>query len=170
MRSVMPKVVPFPTTPLRAFLRSLCPRCRSGRIFASFLAMNPECPSCGLVFEREPGYFSGALLISHLAGLPMIVLLAGITILGLGPDASIPLAILLATLSFTALSPFLCRVARVLWIHLDQNLDPARRPYRSRRRVGIAAARGTAYAPRSKPPAAASVLATHEAQCHTEAP
>lgn len=144
MRTATQRVVAFPTTRIRAFARSLCPRCRSGRIFASFLAMNPECPACGLVFEREPGYFSGAVFISHLAGLPMIVLLAGVAILWLGPDASIPLAILLAALSFTALSPFLCRIARVLWIHLDQNLDPARRPlHRPRRRVGMAAAGGS---------------------------
>ena len=29
--------------------------------------MVPDCPSCGLHFEREPGYFAGALAINIMA-------------------------------------------------------------------------------------------------------
>ena len=138
MKPPLQKVVSFPTTRWRALLLGLCPRCRSGQIFGGLLHMHESCPSCGLVFEREPGYFSGALFLSHLAGLPLIVLLAGLAILWLGPDASLPLAVLLATIAFTGLSPFLCRIARVWWIHLDQRLDPARRPERAPRRARAA--------------------------------
>ncbi|HEY5476922.1 MAG TPA: hypothetical protein VIK11_09415 [Tepidiformaceae bacterium] len=31
-----------------------CPRCRKGRSFHGPVAMNRECPTCALVFEREP--------------------------------------------------------------------------------------------------------------------
>src|SRR5689334_13757773 len=49
-----------------AIMHLRCPRCHHGRVYASLLKMNPECPVCHLKFEREPGYFSGAVFFSFL--------------------------------------------------------------------------------------------------------
>src|SRR5271155_4411203 len=48
-----------------ALLKLRCPRCREGRMFKSLVRMNDPCPVCGLVFEREPGYFLGAMYVSY---------------------------------------------------------------------------------------------------------
>jgi len=63
----------MPTAPSRwqAILRARCPRCRVGPIFArwrfpGFGALHPMCPECGLLYQREQGYFLGAMYISSL--------------------------------------------------------------------------------------------------------
>ncbi len=45
-------------------LRRCCPRCGGRRIFAGFWRMREWCPTCGFRFEREPGYFVGAMTIN----------------------------------------------------------------------------------------------------------
>src|SRR5258708_25159976 len=48
-----------------AIMGQRCPRCREGRLFKSALRMNDPCLICGQVFEREPGYFLGAMYFSY---------------------------------------------------------------------------------------------------------
>src|SRR5208282_3350494 len=61
--------------------RQLCPRCRTGKIFSTsiiriFPKMHARCPACGLKFEREQGYFLGAMYFSYAIGCVAISLLA----------------------------------------------------------------------------------------------
>ena len=53
---------------LIAFFRQRCPRCCRGKIFGGFFRMNDPCPVCGMVFQREEGYFLGAMYVSYLIG------------------------------------------------------------------------------------------------------
>ena len=58
-------------------LRQRCPRCRTGNIFPysvfrGFPRMHERCPACGLKFEREPGYFLGAMYVSYGLGIGII--------------------------------------------------------------------------------------------------
>jgi uncharacterized protein (DUF983 family) len=41
-----------------------CPRCGAGKLFRRYFELVPDCPRCGLHFEREAGYFAGALAIN----------------------------------------------------------------------------------------------------------
>src|SRR5689334_16659981 len=41
-----------------------CARCGSGGLFRRWVTMVPDCPRCGLHFEREAGYWAGALAIN----------------------------------------------------------------------------------------------------------
>ena len=65
--SVDAKVYPAPSTLqlLWAVLCQHCPRCFQGRIFGAPITMNENCPTCGLRFGREPGYFFGAMYLSY---------------------------------------------------------------------------------------------------------
>jgi hypothetical protein len=58
---------------MRGILQQLCPRCRAGKIFRKsvwlFPGMYERCPVCGLKFEREDGYFLGAMYISYALGI-----------------------------------------------------------------------------------------------------
>ncbi len=109
---------------LKAILRLRCPRCAEGRIFRGFLTCHETCPSCGLRFEREPGYYVGALYMSYglavLASAPM-----GLAGLLLGWEVSRTLDLCLVDLAI--LSPWIFRYSRVLWIHFDRWVDPEAR-------------------------------------------
>jgi len=87
--------------------------------------MNTACPTCGLVFEREPGYFTGAMLVSYALAVPVLgAIVIGLMTLG-GLDA-VP-ALLTGDTAYLALVPFIFRYSRVLWLHFDWSFDPDRR-------------------------------------------
>jgi uncharacterized protein (DUF983 family) len=41
-----------------------CPRCGAGHLFRHWFEIVPDCPHCGLHFEREEGYWAGALAVN----------------------------------------------------------------------------------------------------------
>jgi uncharacterized protein (DUF983 family) len=104
-----------------ALLKQRCPRCLEGKVFEGVFRMHERCPICGLAFEREPGYFAGAMYVSY----------------GLGIIATLPIWLPMAWLGrplgevalasgslLIVSSPALFRYARVLWLYLDHALDP----------------------------------------------
>jgi uncharacterized protein (DUF983 family) len=108
-------------TRFRAIRERRCPRCLEGPIYGERFSPLPKCPECGLVYEREPGYFLGSFYLSY----------------GLGAIVGFPtiLVVLYADLSFWwlfplvaawvgLLSPLVVAYARTLWYHLDQVADP----------------------------------------------
>lgn len=103
----------------RALVRQRCPLCRHGPIFRGGITMNETCPVCGVKFEREQGYFLGAMYFSF--GLSSILLVT-LFILGswLLPDwESIPIGGL-AFGVFLLFVPIIFRYSRVLWIYFDR--------------------------------------------------
>jgi uncharacterized protein (DUF983 family) len=108
---------------LAAIAQGRCPRCRQGRIFRGRWAMNERCPSCGLLFAREHGYFTGAMYVSYGLGIPIIALFTLLAWLVL-PRWQLWQLVLVAWLAFLPLVPPVFRWSRVLWIHLDRALDP----------------------------------------------
>jgi uncharacterized protein (DUF983 family) len=108
---------------LWAILRMRCPRCRKGRIFRGTFAMNDPCPACGLIFQREEGYFLGAMYVSY--GISTVIL----TALFFSAKALLPgwdsiQVALLVILPYLPLSPAVFRYSRVVWIYLDRVIDP----------------------------------------------
>jgi uncharacterized protein (DUF983 family) len=107
--------------------RQLCPRCRSGHIFASsiyfgFPKMHERCPACDLKFQREAGYFLGAMYISY--GLALGVILALAVVLWFLTHWRLDKLTIWAIVLFLPLAPALTLFARILWIYLDQTVDP----------------------------------------------
>jgi len=80
------------------------------------------CPVCGLKFEREPGYFLGAMYVSYAVSIPPVILLVLLIwkLTGRLSDASFAIAFV-AYLPFV---PLVARYARVVWMYLDQAFDP----------------------------------------------
>ncbi len=108
-------------------LRLRCPRCGAGRLYLKPFRMHQNCPHCSVKFEREQGYFVGAIYINYAAtvgiALPGFFLLdafAGITLnqqLGLW-------------LSFAVIFPLLFfHHARSLWLVLDHYFNPTAKLY-----------------------------------------
>lgn len=59
-----------------------CPRCGAGGAFENWAALNEYCTRCGFKFEREPGYWVGALIINMAAALLvfLVTLIGGIAL------------------------------------------------------------------------------------------
>ena len=113
---------------LGAIFRQLCPRCRAGSIFCAsifrFPKMHERCPTCNLKFEREEGYFLGAMYISY--GLSLLSIVIFTLLFWSIADWPLIKDVGWALILFLPLAPAMTLFARVLWIYLDQTVDPDR--------------------------------------------
>jgi len=129
--------VPLPAGVSRVLARALrlrCPRCGESALFTGPFTMQQRCASCGLTYEREPGYFVGAIYLNY-----------GVTaVLALGITWSLDLAVgltlrqqLVVAIAVAALVPLaFFRYSRSLWLALDYLVTRAdeRRERRRQRR------------------------------------
>lgn len=44
-----------------------CPQCGVGALFRAYGRLAPSCPSCGLVYRREPGAQTGSMYLTAIA-------------------------------------------------------------------------------------------------------
>ena len=81
-----------------------------------------RCPVCGFKYEREPGYFLGAMYFSYILSIPpgLALMLVIWRITGWQFDV----VMLGAFVAYLPLVPAVSRWARVLWLYLDQRFDP----------------------------------------------
>ncbi len=99
-----------------------CPRCRKGGVYRGFLRTRPACLECGLEFEREAGYFTGAMYASYFLGI-FATMPVWLTLLLLGEPFPVILA---ATIGVVVLmTPLSFHYSRVIWLHLDYHFNPS---------------------------------------------
>ena len=84
--------------------------------------MRERCPACDLKFEREEGYFLGAMYIGYALALGMIAIFG--VLLWSFASWPFPKTVIAAVLLFLPFAPALTLMARVVWIYLDQTIDP----------------------------------------------
>jgi len=121
--SAQPVRRPAARTWLEAVLTQRCPRCRDGRVFKGTFAMNELCPVCGLIFEREPGYFLGAMYFSF--GMATGILVVFYFLLRwLLPEWRGEWLALISVLPYLPLMPLVFRYSRVLWLYFDRTCAP----------------------------------------------
>jgi uncharacterized protein (DUF983 family) len=102
-----------------AILRQRCPRCREGRVFRGTLEMNATCPVCGITFEREQGYFLGAMYVSYALSIVLLGLLTWLLSLLL-PTWDLGTLVLLGCVAYIPLMVPVFRYSRVIWMHFDR--------------------------------------------------
>lgn len=106
-------------TPRPVFSNS-CPRCGQGAIFRGIYAMNDRCPACGYAYEKEPGYFLGAMIAAYFIGafslVPTLALGLFVWNLELVPMLALGIGQILA------LHPFLYRYSRLAWISIETRM------------------------------------------------
>jgi ABC-type transport system involved in cytochrome c biogenesis permease component len=85
--------------------------------------MNEACPECRVIFGRENGYFTGAMIVSYILGVPLIAALA--LLVAAVTHWSPEISILIAGLLFLPLVPPIFRYSRVVWMHFDRMVDPS---------------------------------------------
>jgi uncharacterized protein (DUF983 family) len=111
-----------PSGTFRRLLRLLCPRCGRGQVFQGWFRMNETCPSCTYRFEREPGYFVGAMYISYALAIPTYATLV-LCFRRWVPNGSLLFALLAALPPFLLLVPLIFRYSRISWIYFDRTLN-----------------------------------------------
>jgi len=84
--------------------------------------MHEACPSCGLQFNREQGYYIGAMYVSYLLSIPPVLVLD--VVLWRVAHWSFGAAILGAFFAYLPVVPFAVRLSRVIWIYVDRTFDP----------------------------------------------
>jgi len=138
MAETVPLGAPRVATILGRALRLRCPRCGRTPLYTGWFAMRERCASCGLRYEREQGYFVGAIYVNYMLtaalGLGTVLLLDAWIGLSLGYQLAIAVPLML-------LAPLLFfRHARSLWLaigYLASSLDE-RLGRRGARRTGRA--------------------------------
>ena len=81
-----------------------------------------NCPVCGLQFEREPGYFLGAMYVSYGLSVPPVLLL--ILLIRMLSGWRYDVSIGAAFVAYLPCAPVVARFARVVWMYVDQRFDP----------------------------------------------
>lgn len=113
---------------LRAAARLSCPRCSRPTLFRGMFAMHERCAVCGLVFEREPGYFIGAIYINY--AVTAVLSIAGFLILDAYTDIALRTQLLLWGAFGIACPLLFFRYSKSLWLAIDYLFNPEEPPLR----------------------------------------
>jgi len=107
---------------LRRGFRQRCPVCGRGKIFKGWIKTYERCPVCNFAFEREPGYYTGAIAVNLVVSEFLIAVNA--IPLAVSQSVSLPVLIVLGcTLPF--LFPLLFyRPTKSFWMSFDHFIHP----------------------------------------------
>lgn len=110
-----------------------CPRCHKGKVFKSsnpynfthLFDMNKSCSHCELVYEKEPGFFYGALYVSYALMSGTFMIWFVIDLLWLHLSALQLLLFVSATLLL--FFPVAFRWSKLIWINFFVKYDKTKR-------------------------------------------
>ena len=108
---------------LRGCLRR-CPRCGDARIYRHWWVMAGRCPSCGLHFEREEGYWTGAMAINLIVTeLVFAVALVSISV-ATWPNIPVVPLLVVGILINAVVSIVFYPIAKTIWVAIDLIFHP----------------------------------------------
>lgn len=102
-------------------LRMRCVRCRRGRVWKRVMAMNARCPVCDYLFEREEGYFFGAMYASYFLAMATVIPVMFILLFTGQP---MWLLVTVTTVQTFVQVPISFMYSRVIWMAVDNSIDP----------------------------------------------
>jgi uncharacterized protein (DUF983 family) len=112
---------------LRRFGRALllrCPQCGSPGVVHPWARVVDACPQCSHRFEREEGYWLGAVMLNTVAGVAAFAVLFVVMAVLTWPDVPWT-TVSIATLAVSVVFPLLFYPwARMLWVALDTAVRP----------------------------------------------
>lgn len=115
----------WPTLMWRGMVKH-CPRCGGGHLYRNWFRMKERCPTCGYLFEREPGFFVGAYFINFaiVEGFLFVMLMGFIAWKDQNPDAGMSLAIAIGLVIGLIGPVIFYPYARTIWSALDLLMTP----------------------------------------------
>lgn len=109
-----------------ALFKQRCPRCLEGSIFSGWVTTRETCPSCGLRYGREEGYFSGGMDLSFFLAAPVLAFIFLVLQQLLASTLTLVATLFVSYAVFLPCAVPLFRYSRVLWLYIDWQLDPVR--------------------------------------------
>ena len=110
-------------------LRLRCPRCGRDPLFRGLFRMNGDCSSCGLHYEREAGYFIGAIYLNYAA--TTLIAIGGFFLVDHFVAMTMYEEIAVWAVFATAFPLLFFRYSRSLWLALDHVFSPEPRTLRA---------------------------------------
>ena len=109
-------------------MRQRCPVCGKGKIFKGFFQTYERCPVCDFAYEREPGYYTGAIAVNLIV--TELVIAAVVVPVAASQAVSIPVMLTVGS-ALPILLPLLCyRPTKAIWMSIDHVVHPVEdRPY-----------------------------------------
>ncbi len=117
-------------TKVYGIARMKCPRCHEGEMFPNrnpyelrkLTKMNDKCLECGQTYEPEPNFYYGAMYVSYGYTVALFVAsyIIGAVFLHLPVLGTIALLIGVLLVLF----PYLFRLSRVTWLHINVKYKP----------------------------------------------
>lgn len=102
--------------------RLRCPRCGKGHLFERRFRMFEQCPVCHLVFEREPGYFVGAIYVNYTA--TALLTIGGFLLMDAYTSLSVTTQLCFWGIVGVAFPICFFRHSKSLWMAIDHFLNP----------------------------------------------
>lgn len=100
-----------------------CPSCHEGDLFKTPLSsmqgvynMHDNCPKCGQDFQKEPGFYWGAMYIGY--GLSSGYMLTAMVLCIFGLGLSVNQSFMAAIAGGVLIVPIIARLARAIWINI----------------------------------------------------
>ena len=103
-----------------------CARCGGGHLFESWFRLRERCPTCGMRFEREDGFWLGGYVINFAAGEGALLILLAVLIASLAngshidPVPYVAVGVVIAIAGPLVTFPF----SRTLWSAIDLIMRP----------------------------------------------
>ena len=107
---------------VRTAQRLSCPKCGEGKMFNKGMKMHVKCSECGLKFEREQGYFAGAMYINY--GVTILVTFGGYFIFDFFTPLSSTVLLSFFGILCVLIPVFFFRYSRSLWLGFDYLFNP----------------------------------------------
>ncbi|MBA2725278.1 MAG: DUF983 domain-containing protein [Actinobacteria bacterium] len=115
-------------TQLRRGLFKRCPNCGSGNLFQGFFKLKPSCPSCAYHFEREEGYWTGAMIVNIAACEVWFFLLFVGILITTAPDIEWRPVLAVALITNGLLPVVFYPHSKTIWMAMDLHFSPNRSP------------------------------------------
>ena len=107
-----------------SIFRFKCPKCQSGDFFVSHPYdlsrigdIQEHCSSCGLKYEKEPGFYYGAMYVAYALGVALFVTLWTSFNLFF-PSVTVGFQIFVIVFSTIILSPLLYALSKIIWANM----------------------------------------------------
>lgn len=101
-----------------------CPRCGDPDIFEGYWTLADSCAACGIWYEREPGYWIGAMIINTAVTIGLFLVVFTAAAVALWPDVPWT-SLLFGTMALNLIVPILFYpYSKTIFVALDLSVRP----------------------------------------------
>ncbi len=115
-------------TKLYSIVYHKCPRCHEGELYTdkayskNFIKMHDRCNPCGLHYQQEPSFFSGAMYVSY--ALQVALFTTVYVALKVLFDPALEIYMIATVLSALVLFPVTLRLSRAIYLNFFYHYKP----------------------------------------------